>query len=190
MGYGSLNTALERDGAGVSGRKGRGGERRELERKEKERGGEGEGKTFRSHKEKQQGNRWQKPVGSNTPTAIFNMSRTPPSFSCVHIYFQNSKNIQRDGQQVINSEDDPWLLFKKSHKSEEEVAKQKFPWQGRQSGVSLSSTQREEYEMARVSVCMKTWFSSRPRCAKSGEKEGGVRLHRPHRSNTGHLPAT
>lgn len=47
VGYGSLNTALERDGAGVSRRKGRGGERkekerRELERKEEERGRGGE----------------------------------------------------------------------------------------------------------------------------------------------------
>lgn len=46
MGYGSLNTALERDGAGVNRKKGRGGERRELERKEKERGGEGRGKSL------------------------------------------------------------------------------------------------------------------------------------------------
>lgn len=84
MGYSSLNTALERDGAGVNGRKGRGGERkekerRELERKEEGKGGEGRGRPLDPTRNSKS-NRWQKPVGSNTPTAIFNMPRAPQAF--------------------------------------------------------------------------------------------------------------
>lgn len=78
--YSSLNTALERDGAGVSGRKGRGGERKEKERRELERKEEmGRGRPLDPTRNSKS-NRWQKPVGSNTPTAIFNMLRAPQAF--------------------------------------------------------------------------------------------------------------
>lgn len=74
MGYGSLNTELERDGAGVIRRKGRGGERRKLEMKEGERRkGRGGGKPLDPTRRNSKSNRWQKSMGSNTPTAIFSM---------------------------------------------------------------------------------------------------------------------